>query len=66
MTSEKLDERVEVARGRYLTTEEVMALYRVSQRTVYRWKEQGKLHAMRAGRRLMFDPIEVEALIGKG
>ena len=66
MADERLSERVEVARGRYCTTEEIMALYHVTRRTVYRWKEAGRLHAVKAGRRLMFDWAEVEALAGTG
>ena len=60
--NEKLSERVEVARGRYATTEEVMALYRVCRKTVYRWNADGRLHGIKAGRRLMFDRAEVDAL----
>ena len=66
MADERLNERVEVARGRYCTVEEVMALYRVTRRTVYRWKDAGRLHAVKAGRRLMFEREEVEALAGTG
>jgi len=62
MTDERLSERVEVARGRYCTTEEIMALFHVTKRTVYRWKEAGRLHPVKAGRRLLFERAEVEAL----
>ncbi len=62
--NEKLSERVEVERGRYVTTEEIMALYHVCRKTVYRWRDAGRLHALKAGRRLMFDRAEVEALAG--
>lgn len=66
MTDEKLSERVEVARGRYLTTEEVTALYHVTTKTVYRWRKAGRLHGIKAGRRLLFDRAEVESLAGDG
>ena len=52
--------------GSYLTTEEVCNLYRVSRRTVYRWQQEGRLHGTKAGRRLLFDPSEVMALLGHG
>lgn len=60
--SEALSERVEVARGWYATTEEVMATFGICRRTVYRWAEAGKLHPKRAGRRMLFERGEVEAL----
>ena len=62
MAGGQLGERIEVARGRYYTVEEVCAIYRVSRRTVYRWKKAGKLHPVRAGRRLMFERGEVDSL----
>ena len=62
MTDERLNERVEVARGRYYTTEEVMALYHVTSKTVYRWRDAGLLHSKKVGRRLLFDRAEVDAL----
>ena len=50
----------------YLTTEQVCDLYGVTRRTVYRWKQAGRLHGTKAGRRLLFDRAEVEALAGTG
>lgn len=47
--------------GRYMTTEEVCALYRVTRRSVYRWRAAGKLHGVKVGRRVLFDRNEVEA-----
>ena len=47
--------------GRVLTTEEVCALYRVTRRSVYRWRAAGKLHGVKVGRRVLFDRDEVEA-----
>lgn len=47
---------------KYVTTEEIMALYHVSQKTVYRWNEAGKIHGVKAGRRLLFPRDEIEAL----
>lgn len=66
MSDDLLRERIELARGRYITTEEICALYRVTRRTVYRWKAAGRLHGVKAGRRLMFDRAEVEALTHDG
>ena len=64
--NKKLSERLEVSRGRYATTEEIMALYHVCRKTVYRWNDAGKLHGIKAGRRLMFDRAEVESLVSDG
>lgn len=47
--------------GRYMTTEEVCALYRVTRRSVYRWRAAGKLRGVKVGRRVLFDRDEVEA-----
>ena len=65
MTDERLNERVEVARGRYYTTEEVMAMFRITKRTIYRWRDSGKIHPVKAGRRLLFDRGEIDALAGE-
>lgn len=62
MADERLSERVEVARGRYCTTEEITAMFHVTRRTVYRWVAAGRLHGHKAGRRLMFEWEEVNAL----
>ena len=62
MASEQLLERMKEESGRYMTTEEVMALYHVTSRTVYRWRDAGRIHSVRAGRRLLFERVEVEAL----
>lgn len=66
MTDERLNERIEVARGRYYTTEEVMALFRITKRTIYRWRDAGKIHPVKAGRRLLFDREEIDALLDRG
>lgn len=66
MADERLNERVEVARGRYATVEEITALFHVSRKTVYRWKDAGRLHGVKAGRRLLFSWEEVEALADRG
>lgn len=52
--------------GNFLTTEEVCDLYRISRRTVYRWQQAGKLHGVKVGRRLLFNPLEVMDLLGHG
>lgn len=46
-----------------MTTEEVMQLFHVSQRTVYRWIERGRLQGVRVGRRWIFDRAKVYALL---
>lgn len=49
----------------YMTTEEVMKEFRVSRRTVYRWRKAGVLVPVSSqGRRLLFDRAQVEALRG--
>ena len=55
-------ERIEEAAARYITTEEICALFHVSRRTVYRWKAAGKLHPVKAGQRTLFIREEVEAM----
>lgn len=52
--------------GNFLTTEEVCDLYHVSRRTVYRWQQEGRLHGIKAGRRLLFNPLEVMDLLNHG
>lgn len=66
MTDERLNERIEVARGRYYTTEEVMAMFHITKRTIYRWRDAGKIHPVKAGRRLLFDRAEIDALADDG
>lgn len=55
----------EATRG-YMTSEEVCGLYRITRRTLYRWNKAGKLHGVKAGRRLLFDRSEVIGLSGDG
>lgn len=66
MTDERLNERIEVARGCYYTTEEVMAMFHITKRTIYRWRDAGKIHPVKAGRRLLFDRAEIDALADDG
>lgn len=50
-------------RDRYMTAQDVADLYRVTVRTVWRWRDAGKLReAKRAGKAVLFDRQEVEAL----
>ena len=65
MADERLEERIAIANVKYMTTEEVMALYHVTRRTIYRWNDAGRLHGLKAGRRLMFDRDEVMSLVGE-
>lgn len=46
---------------RYMTTEDICAMYHVTRRSVYRWRAAGKLHGVKVGRRVLFDRDEVEA-----
>lgn len=47
------------------TTKDVMRILSISQRTLYYWIEQGKLHPVRIGRGYRFKPEEIEALINE-
>lgn len=50
-------------RDRYMTAQDVADLYHVTVRTVWRWRDSGKLReAKRAGKAVLFDRVEVEAL----
>lgn len=52
-------------RNRYMTAQDVADLYHVNIRTVWRWRDSGKLkEARRAGRAVLFDREQVEALGG--
>ena len=46
-----------------MTTEEVAELMHVHTKTVGRWKREGKLPATRVGRRNLFKPEDVAALL---
>lgn len=50
-------------KDRYMTAQDVADLYHVTVRTVWRWRDSGKLReAKRAGKAVLFDRQEVEAL----
>lgn len=56
---------MEKDKNRYMTAQDVADLYHVKVRTVWRWRDAGKLReAGRAGRAVLFDREEVEALGG--
>lgn len=55
-----------MARKEYLVVEDIMEMFNVSRRTVYRWAEEGKLPGARFGRRWHFDRKVIENLIKKG
>ena len=46
-----------------MTTEEVAELMHVHTKTVGRWKRSGKLPATKVGRRNLFKPADVAALL---
>lgn len=47
----------------YITTPELMELFGVSQRTIYRWKQKGKLsYGKKIGVQCVYTPEEVQAL----
>ena len=55
-----------MAKKEFLVVEDIMKMFNVSQRTVYRWAESGKLPGARLGRRWRFDRTEIMNLIKKG
>lgn len=56
-----MDEKVKEA-TEYMTNEEVAALYRVTVKTVYRWRMAGRLKGVRAGRRWLYRAEDVAKL----
>lgn len=61
--NEANSEELKAESRRYMTTDEVMALFHVVRKTVYRWNDSGKLHGIKAGHKLLFERDEVEALL---
>lgn len=47
----------------WMSTKEVMAYLRVSEATVYRWVQEGRLAAYRAGRVRRYKRKDVEAVL---
>lgn len=50
----------------FLVVEDIMEMFGVTQRTVYRWAASGKLPGARLGKRWHFERAEVMNLIKKG
>ena len=50
-------------KSEFLTVEDVMELFSISRRTVYRWIESGKLEGKRAGKRWLFERGKVMGLL---
>ena len=46
-----------------MTAAEVMALFRVTRQTLYRWRQADKLAAVRVGRLVRYRRSDVEALL---
>jgi excisionase family DNA binding protein len=46
-----------------MTTNEAAELLRVSRRTLYKWRHSGKIHGRRAGKRVLYDPDELQAVL---
>ena len=50
-------------RKKFMTAQDVAELYHVTVRTVWRWRDAGRLHeAKRVGKSILFDRSEVESL----
>lgn len=45
---------------RYMTTEDICAMYHVTRRSVYRWRAAGKLPGVKVGRRVLYAREDVE------
>lgn len=56
-------EDTEKTRDELLEVSDVMELYHVTRRTVYRWIEGGKLKGKKAGRRWLFSRESVLSLL---
>ena len=48
---------------RFMTAEEVAALLKVLRRTIYTWRDQGRLPARRLGPRLIRTPADIAELL---
>ena len=46
-----------------LEVKDVAQMYHVTTRTVYKWMERGKLKGRKAGKKWLFTPEEVAALL---
>ena len=55
-----------MARKEFLVVEDIMEMFGVTRRTVYRWAESGKLPGARLGRRWHFSRTEIMNIIKKG
>ena len=51
------------ARPELLEVKDVCELYHVEKKTVYRWITSGKLEGKKAGRKWLFTPEAVEAVL---
>jgi excisionase family DNA binding protein len=47
----------------FVTTDELATLFRVSNRTIRAWRQQGRLRAVRIGRELRFRRSDIDQLI---
>ena len=56
-------ENTDRTRADLLEVRDVCALYHVERKTVYRWIESGRLEGKRAGRKWLFTPEAVNALL---
>lgn len=56
-------ESTERPRYELLEVSDVMEMYHVTRRTVYRWIEGGKLKGRKAGRRWLFTRDEVASIL---
>ncbi len=59
-----IESQAYAAADRYMTVKELTELFHVTTKTIYRWRDAGKITpAAKVGRLLLFDRQEVEALI---
>ena len=58
-------ERANLPHDKFMTTDEVAALFRVHQRTVIRWLSAGYFHKVKIGRWNLIPRVEVEAALNE-
>lgn len=50
----------------FLTTDEVCKVLHISKLTLYRWVKQGKLTAIKVGKKLLIEQAELQRIISEG
>lgn len=48
---------------KYLTTKDVSAMIQTSTRQLFRWRSEGKIRYIQIGKKVLFDPNDVETFV---